>query len=332
MIRAQYLFSLAAAGALSLAASAAFASPNVDLVATPVSPATEGVVLPGSEITFKVALDNNATAFEPGGASFQVNFNPLYLEFVEVTSIDPDGPGDILVSAVAASSNDIINPVVHARDISVIVATDPSNPLTELDLCTIKFRVKRVAGVGSIPVDIAVVADSETTSPVPYFQLIPPAVGSLVPAYIGDLNYNIAAGSPIALASGNETVLFDLGGGQTAQFAFSGATPGGEVTIGVAPSTGAPALLAAGDIPADKLVITGSGLGSFTGTLTWVLSSTPVVTPTSVYRVNGGVISEEITAPAFAYNAGTQTITVTGVTAFSDWYAGESGLPVELDS
>ncbi len=79
----------------------------------------------------------------------------------------------------------------------------------------------------------------------------------------------------------------------------------------------------------EKLVITGTGLEGLNATLTWTLDSglyANGTAPDKVYRVSEGAIASE-----YDVIVSDETVTVSGVTGFSDWYAGEStAVPVTL--
>lgn len=109
----------------------------------------------------------------------------------------------------------------------------------------------------------------------------------------------------------------------------SGATPGGTITVDRETTvSGAPADLTAGNIIGEHLIITGSGLGSFNADIDWECDPAEDADTfvTHVYRVSGGVVVG--TYPASVTG---NVISFTGVTGFSEWYAGEAGLPIELD-
>ena len=79
----------------------------------------------------------------------------------------------------------------------------------------------------------------------------------------------------------------------------------------------------------EKLAITGTGLEGLNATLTWNLDSglyAEGTAPDKVYRVSEGAIANE-----YAVTASDNAVTISGVTGFSDWYAGEStAVPVTL--
>lgn len=131
---------------------------------------------------------------------------------------------------------------------------------------------------------------------------------------------------------GSPSVLeFPVTASLTVSLSISGLSDGDAVSLQRSMDvSGAPAELLAGDILQEKLIITGTGLPPFTATLVWNYDSAsddsmsgPI---TTVYQVDGGAITNTFPASLLATE-----ITVNGITGFSEWYAGESGLPVVLD-
>lgn len=104
----------------------------------------------------------------------------------------------------------------------------------------------------------------------------------------------------------------------------SGAMPGLTITVSRNTDDLAPAGLPAAHVINECLAITGSGLGaSWTATLTWPFDPASDDTLVagrlldSVFQVDGGSVTHTYTVTPSG-----NVITITGITSFSDWFAG----------
>ena len=113
--------------------------------------------------------------------------------------------------------------------------------------------------------------------------------------------------------------------------AITGATPGGTITVSRTVSDTAPAGYDAAKFIDEYLTVTSSGLGTgWTATLTWNFAPANDdglgASLNTLYQFDGpGNYTRR-----YAITPSGSTITITGLTSFSDWYAGELVAPSEI--
>ncbi|MBI1293303.1 hypothetical protein GC173_19025 [bacterium] len=161
------------------------------------------------------------------------------------------------------------------------------------------------------------VAVSDTAGNVGYSS---PVTIEVNPTVNGALTQTVTAAT--------ETLVFPMTNGLNVTIALTGATPGGTLTVqrlvGPISSPGA----GIGDpskLISEYLDITSSGLGSFTATLTWDYDAANVgsITVNRAFRVSGGSV-----AGSYTVTPSGNTVTINGITGFSEWYLGDASANV----
>lgn len=133
----------------------------------------------GSRVRFRVAITSNGTVFAPRSVAFRVIY-PNTLTW----GYDPPGPAPVITvenadlgDVYAAPTTEVISPSLTGRDVATIGTNTASNPL--LPIC---FYVNFTANNATpAPYSIDVIADPDSTAPVFYYQISPPATGSISP-------------------------------------------------------------------------------------------------------------------------------------------------------
>ncbi|MGI8904959.1 MAG: Ig-like domain-containing protein [Candidatus Sumerlaeaceae bacterium] len=147
-------------------------------------------------------------------------------------------------------------------------------------------------------------------------QAIPTGPGTIV-------LFNAVANGAYASASesGNDALVFPMLDDLDVTITLSGASVGTTYTVSRAPALApAPAYFADPARLADEsLTITRAGAGDGTASLEWPLDNPPIDVINKVWRFESGVLQQSYIP---AVNGA--TVTVTGITTFSEWYAGNS--------
>ncbi|MEQ8819768.1 MAG: family 10 glycosylhydrolase [Sumerlaeia bacterium] len=134
--------------------------------------------------------------------------------------------------------------------------------------------------------------------------------------------YSDTANDFTAAVVPSSTVSYPMTDSRVLTLTYSAGASGGPIRIQRIFADAAPGGYDADDIIDEYLTITGV-LTAGTADLNWTYetSSLDGLSPTRVFRDNGGSVTELPSGP-IGVTFGAQDVTVTGITAFSDWYIG----------
>jgi hypothetical protein len=124
------------------------------------------------------------------------------------------------------------------------------------------------------------------------------------------------------LSSSDEMTTFPMTNELDIVISITGATPGGTITVSRTIGDTAPVDFNAASLINEYLTITGSGLGTgWTATITWNYDPASeaglVGDLDTVFQIDGGTHTR-----SYSVTPEGRTLIITGVTSFSDWYAG----------
>jgi len=146
--------------------------------------------------------------------------------------------------------------------------------------------------------------------------------------FVYETNPTANASLTQTITSATETLVFPMTGSQDVTIALTGATPSGTITVQrvvgpiVSPGTG---LTDPAKLINEYLAISSSGAGTFTASLTWQYDPANVgsLAIDRAFRVSGGAL-----AGTFNVTPVSNSATVNGISAFSEWYLGEAAADV----
>jgi hypothetical protein len=146
--------------------------------------------------------------------------------------------------------------------------------------------------------------------------------------FVLDVNTAPNASLTQTTTAGAETLTFPMTDDIDVTIALTGATIGGTVTVQrlVGPiSNPGSGIGDPSQLISEYLDITSSGLGAFGATLTWQYDPANVgaIAVNRVYRVSGGAVTN-----SYLVTPSGNSITVPGITGFSEWYIGDSSANV----
>lgn len=243
-------------------------------------------VTPGSRLRMLVSVTSNGSGQTPQGVALRV-IHPSALSF----GFDPPGAAPVITvepadlgTPAAAPTEEVISPGVVGRDIATVEPNTASNPL--LPRCFyVNFTV--TAGV-TVPYTMQVVADPDSSNPVPFFQVFPPLIGTISPlTFVGetitgpDINPNPASVSFATIDQGTSTTavlnIENLSGTQELTVSsvsiVNNSDSAGTFTIASPPATPLD-VATSGSLPL-TLVFTPPSNGLFNSAVVQVVSNSP---------------------------------------------------------